>query len=338
MAYIELNRKNFYHNLDQLVLKAGAKERVAVVLKDNAYGHGLEETAQMAAEYGIVEAVVADNDEALRIRDLFRNTLVLGDTPRVDEKLSYAIPETERLEAIDPDVKVELKVDTGMHRNGIDIDEVDRALDLVRKRGIRLFGVMTHYRSADELTSEFFWQKRNFESVKRRVHEAGFGTARFHSCNSAALLRSKEFDETIARVGIAIYGFDTLPESFDRTDLRPVLSLWARRNSRRTLRPGQRVGYGGEFTASETMRVSTYDLGYGDGWPRGDAAHPYITEEGRKILGRVSMDYLSLETEEETVCIMRDAARAARHFGTIPYEITTALQPTLPRKIREEQQ
>ncbi len=338
MAYIELSQENFYHNLDELALKTGAKSKIAVVLKDNAYGHGLEEMAQMAAKYGIKEAVVADNDEALRIRELFNNILVLGDTPRVDERLSYAIPELESLRHIDPEVKVELKVDTGMHRNGISVGEVDEALNLITDRGIRLFGVMTHYRSADELTSEFFWQKKTFASVKSRVRQAGFDTVRFHSCNSAALLRSENFDEAIARVGIAIYGFDTLPEGFKKTDLRPVLSLWARRASRRTLRPGQRVGYGGEFTAPKTMKVSTYDLGYGDGWPRGDAQVPYVTEEGHKILGRVSMDYLSLEGEAEEVCIMRDAARAARYFRTIPYEMTTALQPTLSRRIRKERE
>ncbi len=336
MAYIVLCKENFYHNLDQLTLKAGAKHKIAVVLKDNAYGHGLEEMAQMAAEYGIKEAVVADNDEALRIRELFTNVLVLGDTPRIDKRLSYAISEVESLRHIAPEVKVELKVDTGMHRNGISLQELDEALTLVKDRGIQLFGVMTHYRSADELTSEFFWQKKTFASVKSRVRQAGFDQTRFHSCNSAALLRSVDFDETIARVGIAIYGFDTLPEGFEKSDLRPVLSLWARRASRRTLRPGQRVGYSGEFTVPKTMKVSTYDLGYGDGWPRGDAHDPYVTEEGCRILGRVSMDYLSLEEEKETVCIMRDAARAARHFGTIPYEMTTALQPTLPRRIHEE--
>jgi alanine racemase len=83
------------------------------------------------------------------------------------------------------------------------------------------------------------------------------------------------------------------------------------------------------------MTVSTYDLGYGGGWPRGDAAHPYLTEEGLPILGRVSMDFVSLEGEREEVCIMADARRAARHFGTICYEMTTALMPTIPREVKE---
>ena len=335
MATIELNRENFYHNLSQLALKAGGRERLAVVLKDNAYGHGLEPMARMAHEYGIKEAVVISNAEAERIRDLFDNILVLGDTPRVDEKLSYAVSSTELLEELDPQVKLELKIDTGMHRNGIMLAELDTALSIVKERGLRLFGVMTHYRSADELTGEYYWQKKRFESVRRKVREAGFASIRFHSHNSAALLRSRSFDEAIARVGIAIYGYNTLPAAFEAVELRPVLSLWARRMSSRRLRAGERVGYGGVFTAPREMTVSTYDLGYGDGWPRGDAARPYQTAEGLPILGRVSMDFISVEGDRERICVMEDARRAAKHFGTICYEMTTALMPTIPRVVKE---
>jgi alanine racemase len=81
------------------------------------------------------------------------------------------------------------------------------------------------------------------------------------------------------------------------------------------------------------MPVSTYDLGYGDGWPRGKASEPYRTAEGKAILGRVSMDFISVEGEADSVCVMEDARRAARHFGTICYEMTTALMPTIPRRV-----
>jgi alanine racemase len=185
------------------------------------------------------------------------------------------------------------------------------------------------------MTSEYFWQKKNFRRVKERVKEAGF-SPRFHSHNSAALLRCQSFDEDLARVGIAIYGYNTLPEGFDPVELRPVLSLWARRVSSRNLQAGARIGYGGSYAAPRAMRVSTYDLGYGDGWPRGDTAEPYVTEEGKPFLGRVSMDFVSIEGERERICIMADARRAARHYGTICYEMTTALMPSIPRIVKEK--
>lgn len=336
MAFIQLSKDNFYHNLNQLALKAGSLRKLAVVLKDNAYGHGLEPMAKMAAKFGVCEAVVASNGEADRIAGLFDNVLVLGDVPRAMDGVSYAVSELEALRRIDPAVNVELKVDTGMHRNGLRMGELPEALRIVKERRINLFGVMTHYRSADEMTSEYFWQKKNFERAKEELARAGFGGIRCHSHNSAALLRCGNFDETIARVGIAMYGYDPLPAGFSSIALRPVLSLWARRASTRDLERGERIGYGGDYVAERAMRVSTYDLGYGDGWPRGEASSPYVTEDGRTILGRVSMDFVSCEGKEETICIMRDAARAARHFGTIPYEMTTALMSTLPRIVVEE--
>ena len=333
MAFIQINQGNLYHNLNQLALKAGSKERLAVVLKDNAYGHGLTLMAQLSSEYGIREAVVISTEEAQQIKPWFAHILILNGDPFRDEIFSFAVTDLRQLRHVDPQAKIELKVDTGMHRNGIQMEELDEALTLIRERNLTLYGVMTHYRSADVLSSEWYWQKHNFEVVKQTVRAAGFNGVRFHSHNSAALLRSKHFDEDIARVGIAIYGYNELPASFDPIPLQPVLSLCARRTSTRQLHAGERIGYGGDFTAPRPMTVSTYDLGYGDGWPRGDTHDPYITPEGLPILGRVSMDFVSLEGDREAICIMDDARMAAQHFGTISYEMTTALSPTIEREV-----
>ncbi len=333
MATIHISKDNFFHNLNQLALKAGSKERLAVVLKDNAYGHGLTIMAGLAAEYGITQAVVISVEEAERIRSYFDQILILNGTPFPDETFSFAVTDLRQLSAIDPAARIELKVDTGMHRNGIVMEELEEALAIIRNRSLGLVGVMTHYRSADVLSSEWYWQKKNFETVKQTVRSSGFKNVRFHSHNSAALLRSKHFNEDMARVGIAIYGYNELPEVYDPVPLRPVLSLYAGRTSTRHLPSGARIGYGGDYTVAKSATVSTYDLGYGDGWLRGDAARPYVTAEGLPILGRVSMDFISLEGDREVVCVMDDAQAAARHFGTISYEMTTMLSPSIPREV-----
>ncbi|HHD72436.1 MAG TPA: alanine racemase, partial [Epsilonproteobacteria bacterium] len=223
--------------------------------------------------------------------------------------------------------------DTGMHRNGIAADEVDEALAMIRKHALKLMGLMTHFRSADLLSSELFWQQKQFEVVRKKIETAGFSNLRIHSCNSAAILRSKRFDEDLVRVGIAAYGYNELASPFEDVVLKPVLALHARKVSSRKLKQGERAGYGGTFTAPKAMRISTYDLGYGDGWCRGDSDHPYITPEGLPILGRVSMDFIALESDKEAVCMMNDAQDAAKHFNTISYEMTTALSPTIERSI-----
>jgi len=333
MAIIKINKENFFHNLNQIVLKTGAIEKVAVVFKDNAYGHGLEIMAKLAQEFGIQQAVVISTEEAMRIKGYFAHILVLNGIPIEDPKLSFAVTDLQSLEQISNRARIELKVDTGMHRNGVMIKDLEKALKIIKLRDIQLIGVMTHFRSADVLSSELFWQKKCFEKVKSIVKEAGCKVLRFHSYNSAATLRGKSFEEDIARTGIAIYGYNELPAVYDDVILKPVLSLWAKRTAMRVLEKGERVGYGGDFIAERKMTVSTYDLGYGDGWMRGDSTHPYKTAEGLPILGRVSMDFISLESDAEEVCIMKDAQIAAKHFDTISYEMTTMLSTDIERVI-----
>jgi alanine racemase len=124
-----------------------------------------------------------------------------------------------------------------------------------------------------------------------------------------------------------------MDDSFDDFALKPVLNLYAKRVATRALEKGQRVGYGGEFVAPKDMLVSTYDVGYGDGWRRGNALNPFITADSGAILGRVSMDFISLEGDKEEVCVIEGAMSAAQHFQTIAYEITCALHADIPRKI-----
>ena len=109
------------------------------------------------------------------------------------------------------------------------------------------------------------------------------------------------------------------------------MTLHAKKVSSRVLRSGERVGYGGDFEIRKEMKVSTYDLGYGDGWFRADSAEPFVTAEGLPILGRVSMDFISLATDKEEVCVMDDAQTAAKTFGTISYEIMTTLSEKIER-------
>jgi len=333
MAFITINRENYYYNLNQIALKTGSIEKIAVVLKDNAYGHGLNIMAQLAREFGIKHAVVKSISEAQEIQSLFTTVLVLNDKIIAHSIYSFAINALEDIEKAQIGSRIELKVDTGMHRNGISMNEVDKALHMIKEKQLNLIGVMTHYRSADVLSSELFWQRKNFEIVKDKIKQHDFKNIRFHSSNSAAILRSKNFDEDMVRVGIAMYGYNELPLVFDNVTVKPVLSLYAKKTATRVLQKFQRVGYAGDFEANTDMTVSTYDLGYGDGWFRGDSKYPYKTTEGLDILGKVSMDFITLASEKDEILVMNHAQKAAKHFGTISYEITTALSKNIERTI-----
>ncbi|PHS34075.1 MAG: alanine racemase [Sulfurovum sp.] len=333
MAFITINKQNFYHNLNQIALKTGSVDKIAIVLKDNAYGHGLVLMANLASEFGIKHAVVRTIEEAEQMQSLFETILVLGDTAVKHPVYSFTMNSLEDITCAQKGAKVELKVDTGMHRNGICIDELDFALEQIEKKELELVGVMTHYRSADVLSSEFFWQKKCFESVKDRVSNAGFENVRFHSYNSASLLRTQHFEEDLVRVGISAYGYNELPNIFTKIELKAVLSLYANKVATRVLKKGERLGYGGDYVAPHEMIVSTYDVGYGDGWPRGNSHQSFITSENLPILGRVSMDFITLESEKEEICVMNNAKEAAQIFDTISYDIITGLQSNIQKKV-----
>lgn len=333
MAYIKINKSNLIHNLSQIALKTGSVENIAIVLKDNAYGHGVGKIGKIARDFGIKKAVVRNYEEAKEIEELFDDIIVLGGMLIPSPKLSYAINSLEKLTSCPQGTKIELKIDTGMHRNGIMLDEIEKAIEIIKNNNIILNGVMSHFASADELGSEWFYQYKNFLRAKEILTSLGVENIRSHIHNSAGILRTKEFKEDLVRLGIGAYGCNPMDNTLDKTKLKPVMSIFAKKVATRKLKKGMRVGYGGEFEAPKDMIVSTYELGYGDGWRRGDVKLPYTTSDGKKILGRVSMDIITLEGDEEEVCIMQDATQAAQHFGTISYEITCAMHANIQRVI-----
>lgn len=341
MAFITLNKAHFFHNLDLLSAKAGGKTKLMAVLKDNAYGHDLRTMAQLASEYGLKKAAVKNSEEAHCIADLFEEVLVLVDHPTCKiefPSISLATHSLDALNALPKGASLHLSIDTGMHRNGIKESEIEEALRIIREKNLQLRGVFTHFRSADELNSEFFWQRANFESAKAKIKQIAQNDSMppiaFHSCNSAGLLRANSIgSDDYARLGIAMYGYTTLSPLIASFDLKPVLSLWAEKLSSRILKKGERVGYGGMYEAKKDELISTYDIGYGDGFFRFDGHLPVEMADGSLTKGRMSMDSFCLGGDAKTVCMFHDANPLAEQFHTISYEIVTKLSPSLKRII-----
>ena len=337
MAYITLNKNNFFHNLDIITKLTCAKDKIALVLKDNAYGHGLLEIAKMAKEYGIVNAVVRTYEEAKQIESYFEYILVLADTSTSpSSKFRFTINDIKQIDKFSQATKVELKVNTAMNRNGIEMDELSLAFELIQKQQLQLEAVFTHHSSADEENQYYDLQNSNFEEIKREAKalakKYNLGSLRFHSCNSAALFREKNFGEDMARVGIAAYGCLELQNNSMQKELKPVLSVYANRLSSRVVQSGECVGYSATFRSQMQCMISNYDFGYGDGFLR-SCSNKYTTPQNIKIAGRISMDNSSFITDKEELLIFDDARVAAKIAGTISYEMLTSLKANLKRTI-----
>lgn len=343
MAYILLDFDAYRHNLEYLIEKVGDVSKLMAVLKDNAYGHGLKEMSPLAAAVGIKRAVVKNIYEAGIAAPFFEKVLILVEpNPNecvVHDKLIYSACELRALECMPSNTCIHLKIDTGMSRNGIQVEELECAFETINKRNLNLEGVFTHFYGADSPSSGLFVQKNRYELIKARSLELASQYSMpkpfFHSYNSAALLRHKgEFTEDFARVGIASYGYTGIDKNIGSYPLKPVLSLWAQRVSTRVIQQGDIVGYGGIFEAKKKMVISSYDLGYGDGLFRSNGTKTLCVQNGKPFLGSTSMDIFSIEGDEEEVCVFDDVNRMAESFGTINYEIVTKLSPSLKRIVK----
>jgi alanine racemase len=135
----------------------------------------------------------------------------------------------------------------------------------------------------------------------------------------------------MVRVGIALYGCLQMDDSLPQPDLKPLLSLWGNKISTRILRSGERVGYNGLYEAACDEAVSTYDLGYANGLDR-LASNRYITPDGIRLLGRISMDSVCFAGDADELLIFDNANEYAKAVGTIGYEILACLDKDLKRE------
>ncbi len=339
MAHITLSRSNYFHNLSLLTDKCGGVDKLSVVLKDNAYGHGLKEMATLASEFGVTKAVVRDEDEALAIEDKFGDILVLA--PKTDtnptDNSSLVLNSLKQIQKTKPKSKVYLKIDSGMRRNGITADEIEEALKLIISKRLVLKGVMTHFATSDESGDAFEMEMQSWIEIKSKVKqlldELKIPEPSFSSLASHGVLRVGNIDDEIVRCGIATYGYNEFDESFGKVALKPVLKLHAQKISSRVVKPDDRVGYGRVGTVGKESIVSSYDVGYGDGFFRYDGKGEFLTPDGDKIVGRISMDITSIESNKDEIVLMDDAKELADRFGTISYDILVKLSPRIERVV-----
>ena len=331
MSLITLNQKAYEYNLTQIALKAGGFDRIICVLKDNAYGHGASLIAPLAKNLGIGFVAVKNEAEALFLQEFFDQILILSHKAHGKENLNfiYTVNSKADLAKLREKTRVHLEIDTGMHRNGVFIKELPEIFKEAKRLKLYIEGVFTHFASADELNDSFLIQKEAFEEAKILALRLSSNKLIFHSHNSAALFRCKEFPvDELCRVGLCQYGYSDFNKNLKR-----VLKLYAHKLSSRTLKAGQSLGYGGVFKATKDMKIATYDLGYADGLFRYNGKGELKLANGSSLLGRMSMDSFASEDFGEELCVFEDARQWASFFNTIEYEILVKLSPLLPRKI-----
>lgn len=341
MSELIINSKFFKYNLDIITSHIGDKNKLALVLKDNAYGHGIEYIAPLVVAYGIKNVFVKNEAEALRVSNLFENiTAFYGKiNPKSPKNIYMTLSSLESIEDTFEGLGVEIEVNAGMNRNGIESQDIRICIEKLLEKKVRIIGVFSHNGYGDERNEDFLNSQSKFLSIKKEVQQLSkilnFPLPRFHSLSSSGALLSDFIEDDIVRVGIAAYGYcDPIKPNKVTLDLKPIASLWADKISTHTLCAGSKIGYGGKSILDKEEIVSSYDIGYGDGLFRLNAnKKELLSAEGYKILPITSMDCFSCICDKDRICVFNDARIMARVFDTISYEILTHLSPFIKRTI-----
>ncbi|MAG33621.1 MAG: alanine racemase [Deltaproteobacteria bacterium] len=370
-AWIDLDALR--HNARRAIACADGRTVIGVV-KADGYGHGAETIARGLLAEGVKRLAIAGVAEGAELRraGIAAPILLLGglvDASTAERALKWGltpvIHDAVGLELVrsfgrsDAPQKVEVEVDTGMHRMGVARASARSLLGcILETRELALAGVFTHFARADEPDPEpSRAQLAALAAILADAHGPGEALPDVHVANSAGLLRRSEIESSepslvtrAVRPGLMLYGVSPFPtHSAEALDLEPVMTLAARVVATRAVKRGEGVGYGGQWRAERDTRVATLPLGYADGIPRSAFGRGAVQLAGamRPIVGRVSMDYVGVEVGDAPVEVgdiatvfgrtpegervpVEDFAAAA---GTIGYEILVGVGPRVPRRV-----
>ncbi|HNO75588.1 alanine racemase [Nitrosomonas mobilis] len=342
------------HNLAVVRQKVGHARTIAVI-KADAYGHGLLHSARALSAANAF--AVLELEAAVKLRDAgFQQPIILlegffssHELDAINQyRLSTVIHHHEQLSMLSAyrgsnKLAIFLKINTGMNRLGFKPKPGNSALHALKQQEfIGEITLMTHFACADDAAEQqLVIQQLNEFSVLRA--ECGIHLP-CSLANSAAILRYPQTHADWVRPGLLLYGVSPLPEKTGiEMGLRPAMTLTSQIIAIQKLSPGDRLGYGAQFTASQAMRIGIVAAGYADGYPRHAPTGTPVLVNGQRtrIVGRISMDMLSIDLQGidhanigSTVTLwgrglpVEQVATAAQ---TISYELLAAISPRVPR-------
>ncbi|KFH26756.1 alanine racemase [Helicobacter pylori] len=369
-SFVEVNTASLRHNFSAVKSIVPKDAHIMAVVKANAYGAGAIKASEIFLQEGAHYLGVATLDEALELRSHFSKTpiLILGYSPNsnasmlIDNDLSAMIFSLEQAEVFSQmalksqkRLKIHLKIDTGMHRLGLEPNF--KSIEIIKKiralKGLEVEGIFTHLSNADaKIKTHAKNQMKAFNAFLEQLLDQKIEFQYRHAYNSAGILSLCNGNENrllnLYRPGIMLYGFypsngmkETCP-----TILKNVISLKAQIVQIRSVKKGEFIGYGEHFYTNEETLVGVLALGYADGLMRalGNRIQVAINNQLAPLIGKVCMDQCfvklnNIQAKEGDEVILfgdksakaNDASEIAALLNTIPYETISTLSKRLER-------
>ena len=299
---IELSYSALRHNY-KFYDKKHPEAKICPVLKSNAYGHGLIEIAKMCEKLQPPYLIVDSFYEAFEIKRAGIKTpcLIIGYTlPENYVHMSFNnvavtimdIATIHALGRLNKKIKVHLKVDTGMHRQGVPLDQLDEAFELIGQyKKLELEGICTHLADADNPDDTFTKQQvKEFKKICKKVDVKWKHIA---ATAGAGIIFSKEFN--MIRLGLGLYG-DSPIQKFAK-NLKSVMKFSSTVIDIKTLKKGECVSYGCTYKAKKDMKIGLIPAGYYEGLDRSLSNKGYVFYKDKKcpIIGRVCMNLTMID-------------------------------------------
>ena len=323
LQWVEIDREALKHNIQQFRLLIGDSRKMTVVVKSNAYGHGLIDMSRLAAEYGADWLGVNSLEEAGKLREegIDLPIILLGYVPITDLKqavsddLRLTVYNTETVDklseitsALNKDAYLHIKTETGVYRQGIKEEDLLSFVERIKKYPhLKVEGLSMHFANIEDTTDHSYAQ-RQLEKFMEYVDLLGQNDitipVKHVACSAAAIL----FPETIfdmVRVGIGIYGLWPSKETYlsciqaerEPVDIKPVLSWKTRVVQIKDAPEGVFIGYGCTYKTTRPTKLAVLPVGYYDGYDRllSNASYVLIAGKRAPVRGRVAMNFITVD-------------------------------------------
>jgi len=371
-TWVEINLGAIANNVRRLKRIVGEGVGIIATLKADAYGHGAVKVARTVLSNGGEMLGVACLNEAVALRraDINAPILILGYTPAWQAReavlnevtttifsLDVARALSRAAEDLNSEVRVHVKVDTGMGRLGLMPYEV---LEFIRGienlPGLLIEGIFTHLAIADMRDAHGVpgWgreytlnQVRSFQKVLRELEDGGIHIPYVHAANSAAIFAYPESHFNTVRPGIAIYGLDPSPQIACPPGFESALSFKTQIAQVKELPPESYVSYACTYCTQGSTRIAVIPVGYADGFRLGPRTWGEVLVKGQRVplVGRICMDQSMIDVTDipdvrqgdEVVLIGQQGGdritveEVAERLGTINYEVVSEILARVPR-------
>lgn len=297
----------------RLLKRLVAPAQLMCVVKADGYNHGIVEVAQVMAAHGADQLGVATLAEAQKLRAAGITVPILcwlwspeqDFVAAINNGIDLAVISVRHAEAIVAEamrrsggaeseastIRVCVKVDTGMHRSGVDEPSWREVFTLLNVPGIMVTGVMSHLACADDVSDDYTNQQA--EAFRRAIacgRDVGLELPVNHLCNSPGTLTRPDLYFDMVRPGLAVYGLEPIDGLPHR--LQPAMRWEATVTVVKPIKAGQGVSYSLTWHAPADGFIAVISCGYADGLPRNAQSKMEVTIAGHRYpqVGRICMD------------------------------------------------